>query len=242
MSKVALAIAIVSLALAQTPEPAQRSEFEVASVKATGTTDGSLSVDFLPGGGFSARNLTVQQLLRNVYQVEDYQISGGPPWMNSAGFDIQARAAAGSPEPTREQVRKMIQALLANRFHLALHRETRELPMYALLVARNGPKLQEANDSARPGKTMLGQIVTRKMSLATLASILTFDLKRPVKNETGLQGDFAFTLEWTPGMGEPETRPTLFAAVQEQLGLRLESTRGPIEVFVIDHVERPSQN
>ena len=97
---------------------------------------------------------------------------------------------------------------------------------------------------------MLGQLVVKKMSMTTLANILAFDLKRPVKDETGLQGEFAFTLEWTPGLAESDaeskdrsaSKPSLFAAVQEQLGLKLESTKGPIEVFVIDHVEKPSED
>ena len=92
----------------------------------------------------------------------------------------------------------------------------------------------------------MGQLSTQKLSMTQFASILTFDLKRPVRDDTGLKGDFAFTLEWTPGLGEsdgaPSARPSLFAAVQEQLGLKLESTKGPIEVLVIDHVERPSEN
>ena len=223
--------------------------FEVASVKPT-ATQGSFTIDFPAGGGFSVRNLTVQILLQTAYALQDYQISGGPSWMTSAGFDIQARAAAGAGAPSREQVLQMIQALLADRFHLALHRETRQLPMYALVVGKSGPKLQAADGSVGGTKTMLGQMIVKKMSMTTLGNILAFDLKRPVRDETGLQGEFAFTLEWTPGLGEsgaasdagPSSRPSLFAAVQEQLGLKLESTKGPVEVFVIDHVEKPSED
>jgi uncharacterized protein (TIGR03435 family) len=235
VKQIALTIAMTSLLLAQ-------AKFEVASVKPTSTRDGSLAVNFLPGGGFSARNLTAQDLMRNAYGVEGYQISGAPPWMTSVGFDIQAKAPAGPIEPTREQVKKMIQTLLADRFHLTLHRETRQLPIFALVVGKTGPRLHEADNSPGPTITKLGKIVVRKMSMATLASILTFDLKRPVKDETGLPGEFAFTLEWSPGLGEPDDQPSLFAAVQEQLGLRLESTKAPIEVFVIDHVEKSAEN
>lgn len=242
MKNVALTIAIATLTMAQTPDSEKRVEFEVASVKPTSTTDGSLAVDFLPGGRFSARNLSVHNLLRNAYELQDYQLSGEPGWLASAGFDIQARARAGDGEPTREMVRQMIQTLLADRFHLVLHRETRQLPLYALVVAKTGSRLQSAGSSVGASKTMLGQIVTQKMSMTALANILTFDLKRPVKNETGLEGEFAFTLEWSPGLSESDSRPPLFAAVQEQLGLKLESTKGPIEVFVIDRVERPSEN
>ena len=230
MTKLALSIALATLTLAQ--------EFEVASIKPTATKDGSFTFDFPPGGRFTGRNLTLQNLLRIAYELENYQISGGPSWINSAGFDIQAKAATGKAE-----VRQMVQSLLADRFQLAVHRETRQLPIYALVVGKTGPKLQPAASSAVPARSQkMGRLITPKMSMTELANILTFDLKRPVKDETGLKGDFAFTLEWAPGLGESDDGPSLFAAVQEQLGLKLLSTKGPIEVLVIDHVEKPSEN
>jgi bla regulator protein blaR1 len=246
MTKVAISIAMATLTLAQTPGSEKRAEFEVASIKPT-ATQGSFTFDFPPGGRFTARNVTLNLLLRVAYQLQDYQISGGPGWITSAGFDIQASAAAGTGELPREQVLHMVQALLADRFRLVLHRETRQLPIYALVVGKTGPKLQAADSSASPNGTIkMGQLLTKKMSVTALANILTFDLKRPVRDETGLEGDFAFTLEWTLGLGEsdagPSSRPSLFTAVQEQLGLKLESTKGPVEVLVIDHVERPSEN
>jgi bla regulator protein blaR1 len=246
MKRVTLSIAMATLTLAQTPGSEKRVEFEVASVKLT-ATQGSFTVEFLPGGRFSARNFTVQNLLRNAYQLQDYQISGGPGWMDSAGFDIQARAAAFTSEPTPEDMRKMIQALLADRFRLTLHRETRQLPIYALVVGKNGPKLKVADSDAAPPRTIkMGELVTQKMSMTMLANLLTFELERPVRDETGLKGDFAFTLDYTRGMTESDagapSRPSLFTAVQEQLGLKLESAKGPVEVLVIDHVEKPSEN
>ena len=230
---------------------AQAPAFEVASVKPTATTDGSLTWDFLPGGRLTARNLNVKFLLQIAYGVQDYQISGGPGWMASAGFDIQAAPAPGTAEPPREQVLQMIQALLADRFQLALHRETRQLPLYALVVPKNaagkgGPKLKPAGTAAGRTQTKMGQLIVSKMNMTALASILSFDLKRPVRDQTGLQGDFAFTLEWTPELrdstADPASRPSLFTAVQEQLGLKLESMQGPLEVLVIDRVEKPSEN
>jgi uncharacterized protein (TIGR03435 family) len=247
MKKVAISIAMATLMLGQTPGSEKRAEFEVASIKPTATKDGSFTFDFPPGGRFSGRNLTVLNLLRIAYELQAYQISGGPGWISSAGFDIQARADAGAGEAPREQVRRMIQALLADRFHLALHRETRQLAVYNLVVGKTGPKLQAADNSAAPsGNLKMGQLSTQKMSMKTLADLLAFDLKRPVSDQTALKGEFAFTLEWTLGLGESETgpssRPSLFTAVQEQLGLRLESAKGPIEVLVIDQVEKPSEN
>ncbi len=240
MNKTALLIATAALTLAQADKSA---EFEVASIKPTATRDGSLSQRFPPGGRFSCTNLSVHNLLRMAHEVQDYQIAGEPGWMASAGFDIEARAATATTEPSREQVLKMVQTLLADRFHLAFHREIRQLPIYTLTVGKGGHKLQAADSSASTDGTLRkGHLVTKRMSMTGLANFLTFGLKRPVTEETGLKGDFAFTLEWAPGLAESDDGPSLFAAVQEQLGLRLESKRGPIEVLVIDHVERPSEN
>ena len=235
MTKLALSMALAALMPAQ--------QFEVASVKPTATQDGSLSVNFPPGGRFVARNLTLKQLLQNAYAMQDYQIVGGPGWIASAGFDIEAKADG---ETGRDQVLKMIQTLLTDRFHLALHRETRQLPVYALVVGKTGPRLGPADGSPGGSKTMFGQLIVKKMGMAELARILALDLKQPVNDETGLKGEFAFTLEWTRGLSEsddsPSSRPSLFTAVQEQLGLRLQATKGPIEVLAIDSAERPSAN
>jgi uncharacterized protein (TIGR03435 family) len=247
MKKVALSIVMAALMPAQTPGPDKKAEFEVASIKPTATMDGSLTSDFTPGGGFTCRNLTVQVLLRIAYEVQDYQFSGGPGWIASTGFDIQARAAAGTGERSRQQVLQMLQSLLADRFHLVLHRETRQLPVYNLVVGKTGPRLQAADSTASSNFSQkMGHLNTRKMSMKTLGELLAADLKRPVRDETGLQGDFAFTLEWTRGLSESDagtsSLPSLFTAVQEQLGLKLESAKGPVEILVIDDVGIPSDN
>ncbi len=246
MKTVATFIALATLMSAQTPEGGPLIAFEVASVKPS-TTTGSFSVNFPPGGRFSGRNLTVWNLMRMAYHLQDYQIQGAPAWADSSGYDIEARAAAGQGEPPREEMLKMIQALLAERFHLAMHRETRQLPVYDLVVGKVGPKLKPADSSASSdGTVRMGQLATQKMSMALLTSILAFDVKKPVNDKTGLKGDYAFTLEWTTGLGEEDagqaTRPSLFTAVQEQLGLKLESVKGPVEVVVIDMVEKPTEN
>ena len=246
MKRLALSIALAAVTLAQAPDGEKRAEFEVASVKPTATQDGSLAVHFPPGGRFSIRNLTLKQLLQTAYAVQAYQISGGPGWITSAGFDIEARAGAGTEDLSRAQVLRMVQTLLADRFQLALHRETRLLPVYALIVGKTGSRLQPADTNLGPPQTRMGQMVVRKMSMTEFANILALALKRPVKDETGLKGEFAFTLEWTPGLSDtedrPSPRPSLFTAVQEQPGLKLESVKGPIEVLVIDHAEKPSGN
>jgi uncharacterized protein (TIGR03435 family) len=227
---------VAALGLAQ-------AKFEVASIKPA-DPQGPLRIDFSPGGRFSARGVTVKILLRNAYGLQDYQVSGGPGWVSTAFFDIEARADAGVGEPSREQVLKMIGALLEDRFKLASHRETAQLPIYTLVAGKSGAKLKAAESGAEPTRSFrLGQLTTQKMSMTELANILTLDLKRPVRDETGLKGEFAFTLEWARGLDESDgSKPSLFTAVQEQLGLKLESTKGPVEVLVIDRVERPSEN
>lgn len=233
----AVSIALAALTLAQTPE------FEVASIKPTATRDGSLSVHFLPGGRVSVRNLTLKQLLQNAYAMQDYQVVGGPAWITESGFDIEAKATG---DPSREQVLQMVHALLTDRFHLALHRETRQLPIYALVVGKGGPKLQPADANGGQPKLKRGQFVIHAMSMTQFANILFIDLRRPVKDETGLKGEFAFTLDWNPDLrdtvDQPGARPSLFTAVQEQLGLKLESSKGPVEVLVIDRAEKLSEN
>jgi uncharacterized protein (TIGR03435 family) len=246
MKKIALFVVIAAVTLAQTPGSEKKAEFEVASIKPSTVKDGSFTYEFPPGGRFSGRNLTVQNLLRIAYELQDYQISGSQGWITSAGFDIEARAAASTGNLSRQQVLEMVQALLADRFHLVLHRETRQLPIYALLVGKTGPRLQAADSNVGQPTARLGQLIVQKMTMASLANILAFDLKRPVRDDTALKGEFAFKLEWTPGLGEADigesTRPSLFTAVQEQLGLKLESAKGPVEVFVVDHLEKPSEN
>ncbi len=240
MKRAAFFLAMAVVALGQVPK------FEVVSVKPTAVQDGSLTVNYPAGGRYSVKNLNVRQMLGMSYGVQGYQIVGGSAWIGTAGFDIEAKPAAGAGEPTHAQVLQMVQALLADRFQLALHRETKQLPIYALVAGKTGAKLLPGDGSTQGGTTRMGQMIVKNMSMAGLASILTFDLDRPVIDQTGLKGEYAFTLEWTPGVREPEggtaARPSLFTAVEEQLGLKLESTKGPVEVLVIDRAERPSEN
>lgn len=240
IGRFAVSVAVATMTLAQTPA------FEVASMKPTATRDGSLSVRFLPGARFSIRNLTLKQLLQNAYAMQDYQVLGGPAWITESGFDIEAKAGAGTAEPTREEVLQMVQTLLTDRFHLTLHRETRQLPVYALVVGKNGHKMQTAETNAGYPKLKRGDFIVPKMTMTELANLLVLDVKRPVRDETGLKGDFAFTLEWNPDLrdtvDQPGARPSVFTAVQEQLGLKLESTKGPVEVLVVDRAEKLAEN
>jgi uncharacterized protein (TIGR03435 family) len=238
-------ILLVSL----TPSHAQdQAKFEVASVKAnTSGPQTGFSLNVTPEGRFSARNFTVWNLIRQAYHVPDLQISGGLGWIKTAGFDVEARPA--SPVP-RDKMDEMLRTLLDERFQLKVHTESRNLPAFALIVSNSGSKLQPATGTDGPQNAMLGQLVEPKMSMVQLAQILEFDLDRPVIDRTGLTGDFSIHLQWTrerdrTAAGDvpaDQSRPSIFTALQEQLGLKLESIKAPVDVLVIDRVELPSAN
>ena len=255
--------------------------FEVASIKPSGADDHRVMIQIQPGGGFRASGTTVKMLLTQAYDVREFQISGGPGWINTERYDIMAKAgdsgASDSPDDLRkmtdeqrrtvgEQMRERLRALLAERFQLTIHRETKEQSVYALVVAKGGPKLQQSEGKEGSGpKGMMrmgrGQLSGQGVALQMLTQSLSSQLGRPVIDQTGLKGNFDFKLEWTPDPGQsggpfggapppgvdgpppPDPNgPSVFTAVQEQLGLRLESQKGPVEMLVIDKVEKPSEN
>ena len=243
MKNLILLIVLAPAAFAQNPL-----RFDVASIKANPEgPQGTFSLNTSPGNRFGARNMTVWNLIRHAYNARELQMAGGPGWIKTEGFDIEAKTEI---PVSQGQLREMLQTLLAERFRLKIRREPRSLPAYALVVGKGGPKLQPEADSPGRNKTMLGQLVAQKMSMGELASILESDLDRPVVDRTGIAGNFAFRLEWTrerePTAADSNTsdpmRPSLFAALQEQLGLKLEATRSQIEMLVIESVERPSAN
>jgi uncharacterized protein (TIGR03435 family) len=234
--------------------------FEVASIKASNPSAlrpgrmGSVRVVTTPGR-LTARNAYLRELIKDAYGLEDYQISGGPGWIGSSKFDVEGKSTDGA---SRERLLLMLQALLADRFKLAFHRETKELPIYALIVAKNGPKFQSLAASQAscwpgcansPSKTN----VMRQRDLPSLATFLTrFGSDRPVIDKTGLAGRFALELDMSPildpadGEQRPPTKEAMFEsavdAVQNKLGLKLVPTKAPIETFVIDNAQKPSEN
>ncbi len=220
-----------------------------------------------PGRLFTVRgrevltiNTSLADLITQAYEVHTRQVVGGPSWMESDKYDITGRPLAEGV-PNIAQLRAMIRSLLEDRFKLAIHRERRDLPAYALTVGKNGPKLtkNETNPNGLPGLLFkgLGMLPAVNATMADFAGVMqTAVLDRPVVDRTGLQGRFDFTLNWTPddsqfrsmGVQVPPPPadgtgpPGLFTAIQEQLGLRLESVTAPVEAIVIDRVERPSEN
>lgn len=243
--------------------------FEVASIKPADPDARGVRIQFTPGGGLSAMNVRPRQLIELAYDVQSFQISGGPGWLNSQGFDIIAKAPQSPEAPAkerqmteahREQFRQRVQALLGERFQLVIRRDTKEMPVYALVVAKNGPRLKESTGEGTGIRAGRGEISGDKVAIAMLARILASRVGRPVLDRTGLKGNYDFKLEWTPDLGEGSAKaggpldkgegasaadpsgPSIFTALQEQLGLKLESTKGPVEIIVIERAEKPTEN
>jgi uncharacterized protein (TIGR03435 family) len=274
MRFLALTVTLVTTVMAAASQtPAQKPQFDVASIKPSGPASPGPVWNIEPGGHFVASKITIRNLMVIAYRVHLAQILGGPSSIDSDKFDISAKS--GTP-PKGDELRLMIQSLLAERFGLVLKRETREMPVFALVIAKNGPKFHDAKDSdpniigpplpagsARPHTVRLyrGRYIAQGGRISLLTDRLTDILNRIVVDKTGLTGDYDMKLEWMPdenqvagfqAMMVPEGRgappadwqgPTLFTALEEQLGLKLESAaKAPVEVLVIDSVQHPSEN
>ena len=288
-----MAILAAALVWAQS-QPSAAPSFEVASVKANHSGDHMVSLMNSPSGRFSAKNVSVKMLIRLAYKVQDFQIAGGPGWIDSERYDIEAKPESSGPdsspapstddrrEAAMEAQRLRIQALLADRFGMTVHHDTKELPVYALVVAKGGAKLHVAAvtpDGAEPpaspnpkgpmfkGRGMRmgrGELSGQSAPLSLLAETLSNQIGRTVVDRTGLTGLYDFTLKWTPDESQPpmfpgpreapegrppgdraanaDSGPSIFTAIQEQLGLKLESQKGPVPILVIDRIEKPSEN
>jgi uncharacterized protein (TIGR03435 family) len=224
---------------------AQRLEFEVASIKPADPNGPVQSSFSMKGGRFEALS-NLRMLIQLAYDVRNHQISGGPSWMDSLKFAVEAKPDDATPLPSGSFTpasRAMVRSLLEDRFKLALHRETREQSIYYLELARGGSRLKPAEKEAGVGMGP-NRISSDGAPVATLAAMLAAVLGRSVLDRTGLKGLYEFGLEWTPDdtPADLATGPSLFTAIQEQLGLRLGSAKGPVEVLVIDHAEKPDAN
>jgi uncharacterized protein (TIGR03435 family) len=250
------------------PEPPSRPKpmaadanpvFEVATIKP--------SKPDTPGKGFGVRNrefstlnTSLSDLITFAYKLHARQIAGGPAWIESDRYDLSAKPD-GEGQPNELQWRTMVQKLLADRFQLAFHREKKELSVYAIVVGKTGPKLTKSTGDPNGLPALffrgLGVLPARNATMGDFAGVMqTAVLDRPVVDQTGLSGRFDFELKWTPdefqfaGLGvkvppptdNADAPPDLFTAIQQQLGLRLESTKAPVDVLVIDRVEKPSAN
>jgi bla regulator protein blaR1 len=244
--------------------------FEVASVRPS-PADARGFINFLPGGGVRVVGIPLKTLITLAYNVRDFQVSGGPGWIGSDRFDINARGEASKTTETApanltkitdeqrktmaEQAKERLRNLLQERFKLALHRETKEQQVYALVVAKGGPKIHKSKEAVGRMGMGRGLLSGQGVDLGFLATSLSSPLGRTVIDKTGIKGKYDLQLKWTPDPGQsadgpfgplpppPDPNgPSIFTALQEQLGLRLESQKAPVETLVIDRVERPSEN
>jgi uncharacterized protein (TIGR03435 family) len=230
------------IAFAQAPRPS----FEVASLKPS-RPDERLFYNLEPGGRYLANGLTLNLLIANAYAIPEFQISGGPGWRDSDKFNLEAKVGIQLPPwpDSQKQLSLMIQSLLADRFKLAVHRETRDEPVYELVAAKGGVKLKAAKADESPGFEMgTGRIHSMAVPLDLFATNLAYLVGRTVIDKTGLAGKYSFTVTYTPDDAAPADTngPSLFTALREQLGLKLERAKDPVEMLVIDHVEKPDAN
>ncbi len=263
-SKLAFALLLFvrhgALAQPRAPRPAF-DEFEVAAIKPT-------TLEWPAGGRFMrmqtvhqfvARNYTLRVILAAAFNLTPRAVSGGPSWVDSDRFDILAKAP-GEVRPTTYEQMAMLRKLLTDRFKLTFHREKKEFAIYALTISRNGSKLMTSTPDPSPeGAPPLvfslsakgATLAARDASMGEFTWVMQRSaLDRPVVDQTGLLGRYDFDLEWAPdetqfdGNVPPRNsdEPDLFAAMQQQLGLRLEATKGPIDALVIDQVQKPSEN
>jgi len=233
----------------------------------------------LPSGGFEAVNVTLASIIRLAYSLQDFQMVGGPEWLDTARFDVQARAPEGA---TQSEAGRRLQSLLAERFALKVHRETRDHPIYALVLARAdgslGPRLRRSQYDPEKLQAQVAKAIRENprtfsppqcgltagrrlgscgITMASLSSLLPIYAGRMVVDRTGLTGGYDYELQFggreIPGTGpgggfpvpiapEDPDAPSIFTALEEQLGLKLEPQTGPVEVLVIDHVEQPTPN
>lgn len=259
---------IVGVLHATDPAPA----FEAVSIKKPGDANGRVVWQDAAG---QARytNVTVRSLILRAWQIRDFQLAGGPAWIASSRYDVLARVPSGShvdfpadPMTASDQQREafrqlraaMVRTMLADRFGLVVHKETRELPVYDLTVGKDGPKVRDnggkvSDPDLKPGvfRFNIGTFIGPQASIGDLVQILSEMSDRRVVDKTGLEGKYDLELKWSPntGFSSPDDAsgalpdgPSLFTALREQLGLRLDSAKGPVETVVIDRIEMPAEN
>jgi uncharacterized protein (TIGR03435 family) len=279
---VCMAIALpLASPTAASPQTAKPLAFDVATIKPSNATAGGMGLAKSSPDGISIVNATAKSLIANAYGIKQDLISGGPSWVGSSEYDVEAKVVAtgevSSLRLSRDQLKLMMQTLLADRLKLVVHTETKELPVYDLTVARSGPKLQQAKPGdtypnglkgpdGRSGAGMMmmidGNFTGQAIPMSGLVDTLSLALHRTVVDKTGLTGRYDISIPLpreesgtgpmpsSPGDSSissasppPDTSgPTLFNIVEEQLGLKLVSTKGPVPTIVIDHIEKPSEN
>jgi uncharacterized protein (TIGR03435 family) len=234
--------------------------FEVASIKLNTTAETNRSINWAPGGQLNCTNVPLRMLVTFAYDLRDYQIAGLPAWADSDFYNILAKPSA--EEAAKEanvhsqvslaRLRRRTQALLAERFGLTVHTEEREMSVYALVVAKGGPKLGEAKPADNlpesgpdgPQITWNSQRVRCKnVTMKRFAeTMVSARMGRSVIDKTGLTGAYEFNMEYGPDEATDANRPPFQTALQEQLGLKLETVKAPVKTLMIDKVEKPTAN
>jgi uncharacterized protein (TIGR03435 family) len=246
------------IAFAQTPRPA----FDVASIKRNTTERNGIDFSEGPGGRLTVVNNPTSNAIQNAYGIAHYQLIGAPDWVDSERYDIEAKGFATA---SRKEIMLMLQTLLADRFAMRAHFETREMPAFILTVAKGGPKIKMLSKedcvpfdstmrnggaiSNRCGNNHLSRNnvwLANHISIPGVTGVLTSALGRPVIDRTGIKGTFDVSLQWSDDQaladGPADAPASLYTALRETLGLELKSDHGPVEVLVIDHIERPTEN
>ncbi len=263
----ALAIFFFAPAIAQqkptVPDPPP---YDIISIHPHNAIDDNISFMSRPGN-FAASNCTLKQLVSEAYGIREDLITGLPGWADTARFDVTAKVSDFDPaafkDLTRGQRESMLLPMLADRFHLKAHTEIKTLSVFNLVVTKDGPKFKQNPpppvDPDNPkkaqegrGNTMINNddLTATAIPLSSFAETLARQLNKTVIDETGLVGDYDFKLKWSPeedrnaatDNGTTEHAPDLFTALQEQLGLKLEPTKGPVPTLVVDHAEQPTPN
>ena len=221
-----------------------RSSFEAVSIKPNNLGGGHSHEHDSPGR-YEA-SMTTKTLIERAFNVQEFQVAGGPPWLDQANYDIIGK----TPTPlqlTRQNLEPYLQSLLAERYNFKFHTESKEFAGYALMTAKGGPKLKPhtggegggtSSDGNREKITMTGT----NISMERFAEYLSRQMDQIVVDETGLEGGYDLALEWSKDDAPPATAPTVFTALQQQLGLRLQAKKVPMEVIAIDNVDKPSEN
>jgi uncharacterized protein (TIGR03435 family) len=252
-------IAIVLPTPAQEKSPAAQEAsaetpaFEVSSIRPNKAGDRGMMMRFIPGG-FSANNIDTHTLLMTAFGIRlPDLVIGMPGWASTERYNIEAKMDAETyeamqkllPKERSAQYRLMLQSLLADRYKLKVHYETKEIPVYALVVAKGGFKLKPNTQTGNSTSSMGGgEFTSKSMPIAGLAVTLSGEAGRIIEDKTGIEGSYDITLHWAPEQerASDDSRPSIFTALQEELGLKLEPTKAPEKILVIDHIEKPSDN
>jgi uncharacterized protein (TIGR03435 family) len=222
------------------------SAFEVATVKPAAPGAFGFSIDFSPDT-LTMRNVTLRIAIQSAYRLQKYQMSGGPKWVDSDGYDIVGKTgdslrSMGSAE-RNDRLRAMLRTLLTERFQLSMSRESKDVPAYSLSIAKGGFRLTKVEPGG--SKRTYGEpdkLVASGATVAEFAALLAAKLQQPVIDHTGIDGLYNFSVQYAPENVLDSPYPSLFTAMQEQCGLKLEKATAPAETFAIERVERPSEN